>query len=269
MSRGMYAAASAMVADAERFEAISNNLANVNTHGYKRQQTVHHDFEYGLLKRIHAQSMRVESDAQGQPERRYVPSSDQKIGVLGTGTMTIESWTDFDNGSLETTEGKLDLALQGDGFYALSTEAGQTLYTRNGAFVLDAEGLMRTPAGLLLLDQNGEAIQLSGVNQVDVGRDGTIFGDGVAIAQIQRVRFETPQLLLNRGQNLYEALPQQAVLPADTSVHQGYLERANVDVAGEMVLMISALRSYQVSQKAMQTEDDMTGKLVNEVGRLT
>lgn len=268
MSRGLYTAAAAMIADAERFEAISNNLANVNTHGFKRQQTVHHDFEQGLLRRMQASQMGVRSRSDGLAESFYRPAADRTIGQLGTGTLVQETWTDFADGGLEQTEAPLDLALQGDGFYVLSSEAGETFLTRNGAFSQDAEGVLRNPAGLYLLDQNGSPLQVpAGTSRLVVGQNGEVFADGVSLGSLQRVRYAEPQLLLHRGGQLFQALPQQAALPSAATVHQGYLERANVDVASEMVQMISAMRAYQISQKALQTEDDMTGRLINEVGR--
>lgn len=268
MSRGLYTAASAMIADAERFDAISNNLANINTHGFKRQQTVHHDFEVGLLRRMQASQMGVRSRNDGLSEALYRPDGDQIIGQLGTGSLVQETWTDFADGSLEQTEAPLDLALQGDGFYVLSSEAGETFLTRNGAFTQDSEGFLRNPGGMYLLDQNGSPLQVpAGSSRLIISQSGEVFADGVSLGALQRVRYAEPQLLLHRGGQLFQALPQQAALPSDASVHQGYLERANVDVASEMVQMISAMRAYQISQKALQTEDDMTGRLINEVGR--
>ncbi|MBF2053600.1 MAG: flagellar hook-basal body protein [Candidatus Sericytochromatia bacterium] len=270
MSRGLYTAASAMVADAERFEAISNNLANINTHGFKRQQTVHHDFEVGLLRRMQASQMGVRQHREGLAEALYRPDSDQTLGQLGTGSLVQETWTDFSDGGLEQTEAPLDLALQGEGFYVLSSEAGETFLSRNGAFTQDNEGFVRNPAGLYLLNQNGSPLQIpAGVSRLVVSQNGEVFADGVSLGTLQRVRYAEPQRLLHRGGQLFQALPQQEAQPAETRVHQGYLERANVDVASEMVQMISAMRAYQISQKALQTEDDMTGRLINEVGRAT
>lgn len=266
MSRGFYAAASAMMADMERFNVMSNNLANVNTHGYKRQQTIHHDFRQGFIERINNRQNHLQSNESGPDTMAFSEASDVRIGELGTGTLVQNSWTDFSNGALENTGSDFDVALQGDGFFVVRGADGNDYYTRHGGFQLDAKGYLVNANGLTVQSQGG-SIQIGQAKNVQIDSEGKIYADGTLYDQIKQVRFEEPQLLMNQGNNLFARLPQQNELASGNVVKQGYLERSNVNVASEMVTMISALRSYQISQKALQSEDEMTGKLINEVGR--
>ena len=119
MSRGFYAAASAMMSDMTRFDVIANNLANVNTTGYKRSQSVHHDFREGFIQRIHNEQALAGVSESGKFAPRAVPLPPAPVGVLGTGTMVQSTWNDFQHGSLEKTEGPFDVALQSEEFFVV------------------------------------------------------------------------------------------------------------------------------------------------------
>ncbi|MGV3523689.1 MAG: flagellar basal-body rod protein FlgF [Candidatus Sericytochromatia bacterium] len=267
MTRGFYSAASAMMAELDRFESISNNLANVNTRGYKRHQTVHHDFQRGFLERVNTrrQDLRLPSD--GSVETVAVNERPRNIGELGTGTLAISSWTDFRNGSLQETGNPFDLALQGDGLFSVRNAQGETLYTRSGAFQRDSAGYLVTARGEQVLSMQGNPIRLANNDQIAIGEDGSLRVNGQSRERLALVSFANPQLLQNRGDNLYAAPPGVLEQDATPLVKAGYLEQSNVDVASEMVTMISALRAYQIGQKALQSEDEMTSRLINEVGR--
>lgn len=266
MSRGFYAAASAMVTEMDRFSVMANNLANLNTHGYKRQQAIQHDFRRGFIERIHNQQVLLAHGENG-PEQVHLPSGEVPIGQLGTGTLIQNSWSDFSDGSLEETGAPLDLALQGSGFFVVQDDKGQDYYTRQGGFQLNADGTLVNADGQQVQGLNG-SLDLSGAQKIQIDAHGNVYADGQYQDSLKLVEFEHPQLLLNRGDNLYARLPeQQEILTTSSELKQGYLERSNVEVASEMVTMIAALRSYQISQKALQSEDDMTGKLINEIGR--
>ncbi|PKL75951.1 MAG: flagellar biosynthesis protein FlgF [Candidatus Melainabacteria bacterium HGW-Melainabacteria-1] len=266
MSRGFYAATAAMMSDVNRFETVANNLANINTHGFKRHQTLHHDFQEGFVKRVQSARLRLSLNAEGQLERERVQDVARPIGQIGTGTYVTSSWTHFDPGALQATESPLDLALQGEGFFTVAGPDGEIHFTRNGHFKLNAEGELVTHEGLNLLGRNG-AIRLDPAAAFSVDADGQIVSEGEVVDQLVLVDFDRPQLLVNEGANRYIAIEGMEPRPSTAKVSQGFLEQANVDVASEMVQMISALRSYQISQKALQSEDEMTGKLI-EVGRV-
>lgn len=266
MSRGFYSATAAMMADVDRFETVANNLANINTHGFKRHQTLHHDFQEGFINRVRATRSQLNFDQQGQAQREFTTEPNARIGELGTGTYVSSTWTHFEGGALQETQGPLDFALKDEGFFTVTNPQGQESYTRNGHFKLNNEGMLVTSDGLAVMGQNG-SIQLDTTAKISVDNEGRVYADGQEVDQLKLVRFENPQLLVNEGSNRYSALPEQQALVTHAEVSQGFLEQSNVDVASEMVQMISALRSYQISQKALQTEDEMSGRLINDVGR--
>lgn len=267
MTRGFYSATAAMMADVNRFETVANNLANVNTHGFKRHQTLHHDFQEGFVERVQAHKQRLSFNQRGELVKDLIQDSPREIGEMGTGTFVMGNWTHYDQGALQQTENPLDLALKGDGFFTVAGPDGNPRYTRNGHFKLNEAGQLVNADGLALLGQRG-TIEIDPRASLSIGADGQVFENGQVIDQLQLVNFEQPQLLVNQGGNLYSALPGMQSLDTNAEVAQGYLEQSNVDVAGEMIQMISALRSYQISQKALQSEDEMSARLINDVGRV-
>lgn len=284
MSRGFYAAASAMMSDMTRFDVIANNLANVNTAGFKRAQSVHHDFRNGFIQRIHHQRALAGVSESGDFEPRYHPLPPAGVGELGTGTLVQNTWNDFQHGALEKTEGPLDVALQSEGFFTLENPAATPgnnsdnldnadnannayLYTRDGAFQRNTAGELVNARGLRVMGQNGP-VQISDRSPVQIDENGGVWQNGTQIDTLKITDFDNPQLLLNRGNQLFEAIPGQLAFDSVPVLKQGFLERSNVDVAGEMVNMITAMRAYQISQKALQSEDEMTDKAVNTVGRV-
>lgn len=268
MTRGFYSATSAMMADMDRFETVANNLANINTHGFKRHQTLHQDFQQGFINRIKTTRPELNVNSQGDLEREFVSDRPRNVGELGTGTFITSTWTHFGEGTLQETQGPLDFGLKGEGFFTIANPAGEARYTRNGHFQLNNEGVLVTSDGLAVMGENGP-IQLESAAKLTIDQQGRVFADGQEVDQLKIVNFEQPQLLLNEGGNRFSALPGQQAQNSETAqVSQGFLEQSNVDAATEMVQMISALRSYQISQKALQTEDEMSGRLINDVGRV-
>lgn len=271
MSRGFYAASSAMMSDMTRFDVIANNLANVNTTGFKRSQSVHHDFREGFIQRAQNERALASVSESGAFEPRSVPLPPAKIGRLGTGTMVQSTWSDFHHGTLEKTEGPFDVALQSEGFFVFQnpdkTSDQRLLYSRDGAFQPNEKGELVNARGLKVMGQRGP-ITLSGRGTLTVDEQGGLWQNGVRIETLRVANFDNPQLLQNRGNQLFEALPGQESFDIVPLTKQGFLERSNVDVAGEMVNMITAMRAYQISQKALQSEDEMTDKAVNTVGRV-
>lgn len=261
-SRGLYAAASAMMMDMLRMDTVANNLANVNTNGYKRQQTLHHDFRLGLIERLKTVQPYVQSRNQ-EETLEYRTGQAVQVGNLGTGTIVSGSYVSFTAGALEETGNKLDLALQGDGFFQVETPNGP-MYTRNGAFSTNSQGELVTAEGFRVMGENGPVLLPE--EQVSINEQGEIYAGGQYLDRLQIVDFAEPWSLIRRGSSFFAA-PSEAVEQAsEARVLQGKLERSNVETAREMVQMITALRSYQMSQKALQSEDEMTGQLT-ELGK--
>jgi flagellar basal-body rod protein FlgG len=170
-------------------------------------------------------------------------------------------------GALTPTGGTFDVALQGDGFFVVDTPDG-TRYTRGGNFTVDSSGGLVTQDGLPVLGENGP-IKIDG-GTVEITEQGDIMIDGKKANTIKVVDFAKPYQLKKVGKNLLDvssADVQPAQKPAQTAVAQGFLESSSVSVIQEMVKMIECLRAFELNQKAIMTQDDLTNKAINDVGR--
>jgi len=253
--RGLYTSASGMLFQTTRMDSIANNMANVGTPGYMRDDAVARGFPEMLLWRVR-DAVPVGAWRCG----RAVP-----IGVAGTGVLTDGIAIDMSRGELKRTGGVLDLALEGPGLFAVETPAGMR-YTRHGAFTTDGQGYIATPQGHRLLGADGP-IRL-GQGEPVVAGDGTVTQRGEAVGRIQV--FDLPPTgLRKQGENLLEAIDPLGVAEVEAPViKQGYLEMSNVNPVLEMTEMIEALRTYEANQRAFRAQDQALGQAVNEVGRL-
>lgn len=247
MIRGIYTAASGMIAEALRNDTISNNLANANTTGYKKDIAVTKDFASLLIERV--------NDGPQTPT----------IGSLGTGSVVDEVATIQNSGSMRQTGNDLDFAIEGQGFFAVQTPNG-VRYTRDGSFSRDNAGQLVTQDGYPVLAQNGGAIRLNG-GKVSVAADGQVRVDGRNVGSLQVVQFANTRALQKEGNNLYIAGNQQPQAATGT-VRQGCLEMSNVNVVSEMVNLIAGYRAYEVNGKMVQAQDGTLDKAVNDVGKL-
>ncbi|MBL8967232.1 MAG: flagellar basal-body rod protein FlgF [Spirochaetaceae bacterium] len=285
MIRGWYTGASGMTAQQVRLDAISNNLANVDTDGYKRDTAVHKAFAQMLLRRMN-------DDGQ---LRNPFGSSDLSpvVGKLGTGVETNELFTEFEQGSLKETQSDFDLALEGTGFIAVETPYGER-YTRNGTFVLGKEGFLETKEGYKVLGENGPISVKENNFKVDkagnifvnrayeddpfrlVSRDENTWEGLERLDALKLVDFKKPRFLAKQGSSLYASTEEsgEARLQGGpgagprAKVEQGFVEASNVNPVLEMVRMIEVNRAYEANQKTIQTHDGMLGKLINEVARV-
>lgn len=250
MIRGLYSAARAMAVEGKKQEVISNNLANVDTTGFKRDMLI-----------VASEAGRVFRNQKGGP----VP-----VGDLLKSPLVEVVATNFAPGLLEETGRTLDLAILGDSFFVLETPEG-TRYTRDGSFSINGEGYLVGADSSYVLDAGMQRIQLPG-DQVRVDEEGNIFSkiDDRFLARLGLADFspEALQGLEKRGHNLYEATGQQPDFPGNGRVRQGALEKANLDLVREMVDMMSVLRAYEANQKMLQAQDEILGKSINEVGRV-
>jgi len=254
MLRGLNIAATGMLAEMNKQDLIANNLANVETNGFKRDVLAFESFPMALV-------YAYESGSSG---KSYQDTSPAPIGYLGTGVGVTEAMIDYSQGAFRRTENELDFALMGDGFFAVQTPDGER-YTRNGNFMLDAQGQLVNSDGYPVLGQNG-TIQISGT-KVSVDESGNISVDGQTIDSFKLVVFSQSDALEKVGHNLFAA--GAAGAPAtDVEVAQGCLEASNVNVVKEMVEMIATLRAYEANQRVIRSQDEMLGKAVNEVGKL-
>ncbi len=253
MIKAMRTAASGMMAQQMNVDNIANNLANVNTSGFKKSKIEFQDVLYQNYRKAGTAS------AVGT----LVPTD----LAVGYGTRPASSTREFSNGDLSQTGNPLDLAIDGDGFFQIQRPDGTTAYTRDGAFKVSADGRLVTSDGYFVLP---EVTIPQDTTSISVGGDGVVevmlFGQDTPtqIGQFELARFINPAGLSAIGKNLLVQtsasgapitnVPTQAGMG---SLDQGYLEMSNVSVVDEMVNMIVAQRAYEMNSKAIQTADDM------------
>jgi flagellar basal-body rod protein FlgG len=249
-----------MVGQQFNIDTISNNLSNVNTTGFKKQRAEFEDLLYQTLLLAGTPATEVTE----------VPTGIQ----VGHGVKVSATQKMFTQGSLQSTENKLDLALEGEGFFKIQLYDGTTAYTRDGSFKIDSNRQIVTSNGYLLeppvvLPENFI------MNSLSISQDGRITvklvgeDDPVQVGQLEVYRFVNPAGLVSIGGNLFkispasgDEIPGQPGLDGMAKTHQGFLEMSNVKVVEEMVNMIVAQRAYEVNSKAIQTSDNMLGTAI-------
>ncbi|NMA91939.1 MAG: flagellar hook-basal body protein [Firmicutes bacterium] len=250
--RGLYLAESAMLTGQARLNLISNNLANLKTAGYKRDEPAQVSFNEWLLY------CRQPAESANLP---HTP-----IGEMAHGVAVGEIRTDFTTGGLEETGRGLDFALD-RGYFTVQGPEGELLYTRNGRFFLDEEGYLVTADHLPVLGEGG-AIQLESP-EITVDRGGTIYREGQPIARLQITEFPPDLILEKTGHNYFRAPGAGEILEDNSGVYWRYLENSNVDLTREMVLMLQTRRSYEAAQKVMVSYEQLLSRAANELGALS
>lgn len=302
MWRGLYTAGTGMITETRRTDVIANNLANAATTGYKRDLTVHREFEPMLIKRINddadggtvgmtgggfniLSNLGTSSDDVTKIKGFSVEngnSQNQGIGRVGLGDYISEIAVDHEQGPLESTGNIFDLAISGPGFFVLQTPDG-IRYTRNGAFTRTQDGLLQDIRGYSVLDTNGNAVTIPqniSNDRVIITGDGTIYAADQQnqpqrrLTQIQFVQFNNRRAVQKQGNNLFYAVTDNngnvaQPQPATGTILQGMLEKANTQIVNEMVELIHNQRMYEAGAKAVTTQDSMLESSVNQVGRLS
>ncbi|MFW5873447.1 MAG: flagellar basal-body rod protein FlgF [Bacillota bacterium] len=247
MIRGLYSSATGMLANEVKMDSVSNNLANVDTTAFKRDRIIKETFPEMLLHKM-------------EKGRRPV-----EVGSLNNGVAIDEKFTDFTQGGLRETSSQYDLAIEGDGFFAVDTPDG-VKYTRDGNFTVDQDGLIVNNSGYPLLGENGVLQTVPG-EDISVDSDGVVYVNDLEVDTVQVVDFEDYTELNKVQENLYET-DQEVQATDDYRLAQGYLEGSNIQIVNEMVSMIEATRHYETNQKAIQAADTTLEKAVNQVGKL-
>lgn len=251
MIKGLYAAASAMISGVFRQQAVAHDIANVDTPGFKQILTTLSDFDT--------------TSAYTQPLQNSA-TSPSYLGELGLGVMASPAETDFSQGTLKTTDSSLDFAIQGSGFFRIRTADG-VRYTRDGRFSRDASGQLVTVDGNLVLNDSDQAIKLP-EGDVAVTPDGTIYVNGVSSGKIGLAVFTDLTTLTRDDQNTFSSTS----TPTTTGrgqIIQSSLEQSNVDSAKLMTQMIEISRSYQAAQQMVQNQDELLGKAISTLGRVS
>ena len=261
MIRGLYIAASATISETKRIDVITNNIANANTSGFKKDTMITESFPEVLMKRIGA------TDYRDIIAKAPIANKIGYIGKMNNGVRVDEVFTNFEQGPISVSGNPLDLALQGKGFFSIETPEGER-YTRSGEFTLDSEGFITTKEGYKVQGQNGP-IQVDG-KHIIITEDGQVFSDGNEIDTLKLVDFNDYKLLKKEGEALYLDTSDDAgnMKEAEGLILQGSVESSNVNSVKMMVEMITMLRSYEANQKVIKTFDDLLSKSVNEIGRV-
>ncbi len=257
MNLSLYRAATGMEAQQLNLNTIANNLANVNTPGFKRSKI---EFQDLLYQKPRASG----SDSGGG---NLVPTGVE----VGNGSRVAATSKVFTQGQLTNTGEKLDVAVQGDGFFEVQRPDGTTGYTRDGSFKLNAQGQVVNVDGLPVL--SGFQPIPPGANSISISEDGQVTvqtSTGSQSFAITLTRFANPAGLRSLGGNLYEETPAsgtpEAGKPGEQGfgrVIQGYVEASNVNIVEEMVNLIVAQRAYEINSKSVQTSDEMLQNVAN------
>jgi flagellar basal-body rod protein FlgG len=251
MLRALYSAAAGMESQQLNLDVISNNLANVNTTGYKMSKLQFQDLLY--------QTTRAAGSDQGAGNQ--LPESLQ----IGQGSMPVSTERIFTQGELTQTGGNLDVAIQGNGFFEVQLPDGTLAYTRDGSFKSNSQGIVVTSDGYPV--QGGFQPVPAGTTNITISASGQVTyttASGTTNSQIQLARFNNPGGLDALGHNLYKETTASGTAelgdPSQNGfggLQQGYLEGSNVSVVQEMVNLILAQRAYEVNSKAVQAADEM------------
>ncbi len=248
MIKGLYAAASAMVAGANKQGLNAHNTANLNTPGFKQVFTTLQEFQ------------KAEVLPTGTKNQSGLL---QPVGLLGLGVMTTETQTKFSAGALQATSNPLDFAIQGDGFFRIMTSNGER-YTRDGRFIRDANENLVTVDGNKVLDSSGTPVKISN-GDISVDSSGRVLINGALTIQLGIAEFVSPETQLQKDAgNLFEAVETPSQTVANSTIRQGYLEMSNVNVVD---LMLGA-KTYEAAQKMVQNQDELLGKTISTLGRL-
>jgi flagellar basal-body rod protein FlgG len=262
MDKALLVAASGMQAQKLTIDVIANNLANVNTTGFKKSSLQFQDLLYETIQ------------AAGEPTGgdRQLPNPLQ----VGNGTRVVSTQRSFRQGTIIMTENPLDLAIEGDGFLIIRLPDGLSAYTRDGSFKIDADGTLVTSDGYIVepeisVPEDAQQVLIQKDGQIEV----MIYGDTepTVLGQIELARFINPEGLESIGQNLFKQTPSSGDPFIGTPgmeglglIHQGFLETSNVDVVKEMVEMIEAQRAYELNSKTIRTTEDIY-RIVSQLKR--
>lgn len=253
MIRALWTAATGMEAQQLNMDVIANNLANVNSNGFKKSRADFQDILYQTTKVAGA-------TAAGGGE---VPTGIQ----VGLGSKVAAVQKVFTLGDIRSTNNELDLAIEGEGFFQVTQPNGEIGYSRGGAMKMDSTGRLVTSEGLAI---EPEVVIPAGATQISIGSDGIVevLEDGsntpTEVGTIELARFSNPAGLRSLGHNLYaetisSGAPETGI-PGENgmgTISQGYLEGSNVSIMEEMVNMIAGQRAYEINSKAIQTADEM------------
>lgn len=258
MIKGLYTAYTGMINEQNRMDTLANNLANVDTTGFKKEGATSQAFGDILKFEIKDKS------------EYYLT---KRMGVTNPGVRIGENYTDWSEGALHETDNTFDLALSGMGFFRIefTDKGGNTSvkYTRDGSFTLNQKGELVTKDGDYVLSSTGAHIVLDPNDWASVNAMGQIYQNDALVATIGTTDFADYNYLEHYGENLWQTVPGATEQPANTKILSGYLEQSNVNTVEEMVNMIAIQRQYESNQRVITTLDGTLQIAANDLGKLT
>ncbi len=276
MVKGLYTAYTGMINEQHRMDVLTNNLANANTNGYKKEGVTSQSFKDQLALKI-----KDYTDA---------PFTARGLGIINPGVKIGEGYVDWSEGPMKETNNTFDLAIGGYGFFGIEytnkavnierDTAGQLdiMYTRDGNFTLTSDGTLVTQDGDFVLSQDGAHIQIDPNLPVEINTLGEIIQDGEVVDTIGRFDFEkvtypdgriSYDTLEHYGENMYIPTDEAAEIEATGQIYSGFLEQSNVSTVDEMVQMIATQRHYDTNQRMITTIDETLDISVNQLGRMS
>jgi flagellar basal-body rod protein FlgG len=266
MVKGLYTAHTGMVNEMRRLDILANNLANADTTGYKKEGTTSRTFADEMSVRLKDSS---------------VSDMPTKIGQITCGVHLGQVYTDYSSGSFEVTDVTTDLAIAGNGFFAIAftDKQGNTSvkYTRDGSFTVNTEGYLVTKDGDYVLNATGATngdpseenfIRVDPNAEIKVNKLGYITQNDQIVGTIGLVDVDNYDYLEKYGENMYNLLDGGNIIATDATIEQGVLETSNVNVINEMVNMITIQRAYEAGQKVITSIDETLDRAVNNVGKV-
>lgn len=266
MVKGLYTAHTGMVNEMKRLDILANNLANADTTAYKKEGTTSRTFADEMSYRIKDSS------------NMNIP---KKLGDITYGVHLGQVYTDYSTGNFKVTDNATDLAIEGNGFFAVSftDKQGNTSvkYTRDGSFTVNKEGYLVTKDGDYVLNttgaMNGDPSQNNYVRvdpnaKITINKLGYVIQNDQIVGTVGLVDVDNYDYLEKYGENLYNLLPGGNTIATDANVEQGTLETSNVNVVNEMVNMITIQRAYEAGQKVITSIDSTLDRAVNNVGKV-
>ena len=278
MLKGLYTAYTGMINEQHRMDVMTNNLANADTNGFKKEGTTSQAFDTVLAYKIKDLSEPGNLPKNLGTAKTFdedsVDNSDRWVSRTGMnlGVKIGENYVDYSEGPIKETGNTFDLAISDRGFFAVeyTNKAGETStkYTRDGNFTMDRQGYLVTQDGDFVLDENGRHIKMNTALPVSIDRGGTITQEGTSVATIGLTDFEDYDYLERFGENYFQTVDGATEIDSEAQIYSGYLELSNISIVTEMVNMITLQRQYESNQKLITTYDETLDTAVNQLGKL-
>jgi len=261
MIRGLYTSALGMTTQMQRMDVVSNNIANVNTTGFKRDGVAAHSFSCRMGHRV--------DDPVANGILRLMGNT-RPVGRMSPGVFIDEVFTDFVTGGFRETGNPLDIAIAGSGFFAVTVTnpdgTFQEKFTRDGNFTIAADGTIMDMAGARLQNVDGDNIVVPSGNII-IGSDGRLLVNDEYIATIRIVDIANPTSLRKTRGNYWAVTDETELTAFNGRIEQGFLENSNVQAVREMVELVALHRAYEANSRMVQIHDETLGRAVNEIAR--